>query len=141
MNRPLQPAESPNEAAGWVSDRDRTITRLIRLATALLLVMACVTLVLWGFGFAASVLIGGAFAIINFRWMKLGVDRMLGSGQSPATSSVMVKFLLRIVLILVGLFVMIHFSFFSLYGAVLGLSIFVLAGTIEAVVLLVQNLR
>jgi hypothetical protein len=53
----------------------------------------------------------------------------------------MAKYLLRLVLILGILFAMIRFSFLSLGGAVGGLSILVLAGMLEAFLLLVRQLK
>ena len=94
-----------------------------------------------GWGFAVSVLLGGLAALLNHSWMAAAVGRALGDPQEVPTSGVLIKYLLRLVLILGTLFAMIRFSFLSLTGALLGLSILVLAGMLEALLLLAEQLK
>lgn len=122
-------------------DSDASIRRLVCIAIYLLGAMVLISLIFLEVSFAASVFLGGLLAILNFQWMKAGIDRILGTGDPAPAGRVLVRFVLRLVLILATLFAMIQLSFFSLYGAVLGLSIFVLAGTVEAGILLTRNLR
>lgn len=90
-----------------------------------------------------SIVIGELLAWLNLRWMTAGVDRLLvksGSGAKSEGSAISVlKYLFRLLLIFIVLFAMIHFSFLSPIGALLGLSIFVLSGMLEAILLLIQR--
>ena len=79
-------------------------------------------------------------ADVNFALMKEAVDRVLVGNKKDLSKGVLITgFVGRILLILLGLFAMIHFSFFRLLAAVLGASIFVLAGFIEATVVLFRR--
>ena len=94
-----------------------------------------------GPGTAVSVLIGGLLAFLNHHWMVGGIDAVLGSPTSAGRRQVLVKYLLRVLLILGTLFAMIHFSFLSLFGGILGLSVLVLAGMLEALIQLIEQLK
>ncbi len=110
--------------------------RIVRNALWMLLALALVGGLWKGWGTALSVLIGGAAAWVNFHWMAAAVDRLLSSGGRPDGALTIGKYLLRLLLIFGTLFAMIHFPFLSLLGGAAGLSIFVLAGMWEAVLLL-----
>lgn len=93
----------------------------------------------WGWRMALSVLVGGGLACMNFHWLKLAVDGAL-TGRSQHSPAVLIMgFLGRLLLILVGLFAIIQLSFLSLYGAVGGMAVFVVAGFLEAILLLVRK--
>ncbi len=94
-----------------------------------------------GPGVAVSILIGGLLALLNHYWMVAGVNVLLGTPTPSGRSLSMLKYVLRLLLILGTLFAMIHFSFFSLVGAIAGLSILVLAGMLEALIQLVEQLK
>ena len=105
-----------------------------------------IVLVLIGFfyqgpGTALSILIGGLLALLNHRWMVAGIDTMLGTPTPAGRKQAMLKYLLRLLLILGTLFAMINFSFLSLLGGIVGLSIFVLAGMLEALIQLIEQLK
>ena len=89
-------------------------------------------LILYGFWMAASVLIGGLLAILNFRLMKSGIDRMLYPGEKKKDGLLIFGFIGRLLLILLCLFAMIQTAKFNLMGALAGLAIIVLAGMYEA---------
>ena len=95
----------------------------------------------WSWQMGVSIAIGALLAWLNFRWMVAGVDRLLAksSSQGKSAGTTMLKYLFRLLLIFIVLFVMIHFSFLSPIGALLGLSIFVLSGMLEAILLLIQR--
>jgi len=114
---------------------------LNRNATRILCVLVISAFAWGGWGVATSVLLGGLAALINHAWMSTVVGRALEGGEEVPAVGVMAKYLLRLVLILGILFAMIRFSFLSLGGAVLGLSILVLAGMLEAFLLLVGQLK
>ena len=94
-----------------------------------------------GTGTAVSILIGGLLALLNHRWMVAGIDAMLGTPTPAKRKQAMLKYLLRLLLILSTLFAMIHFSFLSLLGGIAGLAILVLAGMLEALIQLIEQLK
>jgi len=126
-----------------MSDESRYLSRLTRNAAVILALMMLGALVFWSWGAGLSVLIGGLVALLNFRWMCRAVDQVLNVGPGPkrrsGAGSFLALYLARLLLILVGLFAIIYLSFLSLLGALMGLSVFVLAGFLEAVLLVLQK--
>jgi len=121
------------------------LSRLTRNACLILIVMTLGAYLFWTWGTALSVLIGGAISLLNLRWLSRAVDQILGlgmvEGQRINLGRFLAGYLGRLLLILVGLFAMIYLSFLSLIGALMGFSIFVLAGCLEAILLLVRRQR
>lgn len=115
------------------------IQRLGRNALRILCLLIVGAWLFWGWGEALSVTAGGLLAYLNFSWLTAAVDRVLGLETGRKAALVLAGFVGRLLLILGGLFAIIHFSFMSLYGALLGLSIFVLAGILEAIFLFVKR--
>jgi hypothetical protein len=111
------------------------VNRLNRNALRILTLLVVGAGLLYGWEVALSVASGGFLAYLNFSWLKAGVDKILGLETGRRTGLILAGFVGRLVLILGGLFAIIHFSFMSLYGALLGLSIFVLAGILETIFL------
>ena len=89
-----------------------------------------------GWGMAASISIGGMISVVNFHWMVAGVDRMIGGDFRKGIRSAVLKYVARLLLIFGIFFAIIHVSFLSILGALLGLSVYVLAGMLEAVLLM-----
>ncbi len=115
---------------------------LVRRGLWLGLIMTAIAGLGWGWGTGLSVLLGSGMAWLNFRWMQRGVDRVLMSDPSRQSDlKIIAQYILRLLLILATLFAIIRFSFLSLGGGLVGLSIFVLAGMFEAVILLYRQLR
>lgn len=85
-----------------------------------------------GFWMAASILIGGLLALVNFRLMKSGIDRMLYPGGEKKDGLLIFGFIGRLLLILLCLFAMIQTAKFNLMGALAGLAIIIVAGMYEA---------
>ena len=112
------------------------MNRIHRNAAILLALMVPAAWLAYGASMALSVLIGGLLAFVNIRWMTAGVDRLLGRADKGGAPGLALRFVGRLVLIFLALFAMIHSSFFSVLGALAGLSVFVLAGMFEAVLLL-----
>ncbi len=97
--------------------------------------MAVATSLYQGWGFGVSVLLGTLVAGLNFGWLKGGVDRALVGGTGSG-AEVLAKYLFRLLLISITVFAMIRVPFLSLVGALLGLSVIVLSGMLEALILL-----
>ena len=116
-----------------------SVKRFQRNARLSLPVLILISSLFRGWEFGLSVLIGGLLADVNFTLMKEMVDRAIIGRKELSNGRLVVGFVGRILLILVGLFAMIHFSFFRLLGAVLGASIFVVSGFIEATIVLFRR--
>lgn len=112
--------------------------RIHRNALAILALMVPGAALAFGIGMGLSVLIGGLLAVVNFHWMSAGVDALLKRADSARVTGTVVKYLARLVLIFLAFFAIIHSSFLSVLGALAGLSVFVLAGMLEAVLLLIR---
>jgi hypothetical protein len=110
-----------------------------RHAFLILLLSVGGTWILFGFRVAGPVALGGLLAFLSFGWLTAAVDPILTGRKRHRPGIVILGFVGRTVLILVCLFAMIQLSFESLMGALLGLSVFVLAGIVEAVLLLLQK--
>ena len=78
--------------------------------------------------------------MINFHWMAAGVDRLIYTQDKEGIPSVLFKYLGRLLLIFISLFAIIHLPFLSLMGALLGFSVFVLSGMLEAILLLLKQM-
>lgn len=126
-----------------IMDEGQQLARIQRNALIFLGIFAAALAVLEGIGGGASVLLGGGVAWIGFGELKRSVDGILGSARGPeevpSAGAFAVRFLVRLVLILVVVFAMIQLSFISLLGVLLGLSVFILAGIFEAFQLLFEG--
>ncbi|RPJ58231.1 MAG: hypothetical protein EHM23_18100 [Acidobacteria bacterium] len=112
--------------------------RIYRNALIILALMLPAAALAFGFRMALSVLIGGLLAVVNFHWMSAGVDALLKRAEKPRITATVAKYIARLVLIFLTFFAIIHSSFLSVLGALAGLSVFVLAGMLEAVLLLIR---
>ncbi len=122
------------------SRRDRTsVEDIFRRGLWTLGVTAVVGELIWGWQIALSILLGGGIACLNFHWLKLAVDGVLTGHSRHSPAVLMMGFVGRLLLILVGLFAIIQLSFLSLFGALGGMAIFIVAGFLEAILLLVRK--
>lgn len=112
--------------------------RIRRNALIILAVLLPAAAVGFDYRMALSVLAGGVLAVVNFHWMSAGVDALFKHAEARRLGPTVVKYLGRLLLILVAFFAIIHSSFLSLLGATVGFSIYVLAGMLEAVLLLMK---
>ena len=113
--------------------------RIYRNAAILLALMLAAGALAFGGRMALSVLTGGVLSFLSFHWLAAGVDRALGRGDKGRGTGVALRYVGRLVLIFLALFAMIHSSFFDVLGALAGLSVFVLAGMLEALLLLISR--
>lgn len=93
-----------------------------------------------GWQWAVSVLLGGLLAMVNLAWMTAGIDRVLGTGKPPPAIRTGIGYVARLLLLLLGFFAMIQLPFLKVWGGLLGLSVFVFAGILEAGRLLLEYL-
>lgn len=88
-----------------------------------------------------SVVLGALLAWLNFRWLSAGVEGVLRPANSSGIKYLIAKFLLRLVLIFVVLCVIIRASLSAGGGVLLGLSVYILAITADAVSLLFRTAK
>ncbi len=78
-----------------------------------------------GTPFALGLAAGCAIALVNFHWLKRTVsavaDRISGSGKPEPACGVVLRFLLRYVLLAVGVYVILKSSAPSVHGLLAGL--------------------
>jgi hypothetical protein len=83
--------------------------------------------------FALSFLVGAFLSLLNFSWMKQGVDRMIQGFQAEAVVSprsgkgIIFKYFIRYVLIGGALYAIFRYQFFEVRAALLGLFLVVMA--------------
>lgn len=104
---------------------------MVRNALLLLVFLLPVGAWVGGSGLMLSILLGGLLGLVHFHWTAVEVDRLL-RGEGIGGGKAAIRYILRLLLIFGGLFAIIHLSFLSLIGALLGLSVFVLSGLVEA---------
>lgn len=117
--------------------------RISRNALWILLILTAAATAFFGWFEGLSVAAGGAVARLNFHWMSADIGRILsvseaneqGRQRPPSIG----RYVGRLLLILAFLFAIIHFSFLSLIGAFAGLSIYVLSGLLEAILVAVSE--
>ncbi len=115
------------------------MSRIIRNAVTLLLIFATGGWVFWDKWMAVSVVSGGLLALVNWSWMSAGVDRMLLRSGGDGSVRFALLYVLRLALITGALFAIIHPSWVSPKGALVGLSAPVAAGMLEALFLAVRR--
>ena len=116
--------------------QDISTLRIQRHALILLILFVSGGFIFSGWGMAVSVAIGGVLSVLNLHWMVAGVDRVIYVDSGKGAGWVILQYVARLLLIFITFFAIIHTSFLSLMGALLGLSVFVLAGIFEAVLLI-----
>ena len=121
--------------------------RLTRISIVLGALSLVVGALFASWKFVVSFLLGAVISYLNFRWMKQGVDRLIGSFGSetspsprPSGRSVIFKYFLRYALIGGTLYAIFRFHFFEARGAILGLLLFVAAVLFECLHLVIKTL-
>ena len=116
---------------------DQSLLRIRRHALVMLAFMVAGGIVVQGVGFGISVLIGGGIALLNFHALTRLSESVLPLDLTPAQRAPRLTSVLhyvgRLVLISLALFAIIQISYLSLIGAVLGLSVVIISGLLEAV--------
>lgn len=110
------------------SSFDRAVRRRAAILAAAAGLLGALT---WGWLVGLSLIAGTAMGLLNFSWMHQGIDALLVAERRKAVRRLVVKYLARLVLILVFLYAMIRVSFSSLMAALAGLFIVLVALTWE----------
>ncbi len=102
--------------------------------------------VYWGSTkFVISFALGAILSLLNFSWMKQGIDRMLQGFQSQATPqspgrAIIFKYFIRYALIGGGLYAIFRYQCFEARAAVLGLFLVVIAVIYECFYQVIKSL-
>ncbi len=100
----------------------------------------------WGSAkFIASFILGSLLSLLNFLWMKQGVDRMLQGFQNQLDikkpgKGVLFKYFIRYALIGGGLYAIFRYQCFEARAAVLGLFLVVIAVIYECFYQVIKSL-
>ena len=91
----------------------------------LLVVLAGAGLVLASGRFAGSVLAGGVLALVNFFWLRSILTRSLNLDARTAPRFAVLRYLVRLALMAVAVYVLVVYCRADLLGLLLGLSVLV----------------
>lgn len=112
---------------GKVGISDENIFAYLATANWVLLFLISLAAVFFGsIPFAASVVAGGLLAIINFYWLLSVLKRVLQMPAQQASRFAQLRYLLRLAILGVVIWLLIHFASIDIIGLLLGLSITVL---------------
>jgi hypothetical protein len=119
--------------------------RIVRFMVALGIMAAVAITVGFGVAVSAGFVVGCIIAFVNFHWLKRVIsalaDRATVSGERQSSSSVVLRFLLRYLLIALAAYAIFKISRESLYGLLAGLFLPVGAILMEAAYELYAALR
>jgi hypothetical protein len=111
----------------------RMLRRIKRDALVILALALAVSLWFRSPGITFGVLAGGAFAVLNFRWIEAGFEAAMGGPMSRGKRSLAVaKFVLRYALLGLVIYAIVATRIVDLKGFLAGLFIFVLSIMWEA---------
>ncbi|HLQ77621.1 MAG TPA: ATP synthase subunit I [Terriglobia bacterium] len=109
--------------------------RVDRTGLVLLVLVTAGTFFFYSARAAASLAVGGLISTVNYRWLKQAVDFViLQGGVGPVGKRVAWQYAGRYALIVVTLYVTIHFSLLIPALIVAGLLVYVFAVLLESVV-------
>jgi hypothetical protein len=107
-------------------NENNIFTLLIRGSCFVLLVLTIFGFILGSLKFAASILIGGLLAIANFFWLRNILQRTLLLQPQTASRFAVVRYIVRLALLGVVLFLLITYFDVNILGLLLGLSVLVI---------------
>lgn len=108
-----------------MSDREERLPRYLLAGSILiLLIIAAVSVLFFSASVATSASAGGMIAIINLLWQRRSLGALLQlTPQDRPMLAALVRFIIRISLTAVVLYLVITSSWFSLWGLLAGLSV------------------
>ena len=107
-------------------NENNIFTLLIRGSCVALVVLTIFGFILGSLKFAASILIGGLLAIANFFWLRNILQRTLLLQPQTASRFAVVRYIVRLALLGVVLFLLITYFDIDIFGLLLGLSVLVI---------------
>lgn len=106
-------------------NEDNLFAIIIKGSLGLLAVLAIAGLVLFSAKVALGILAGGIIAIVNFLWMRNVLQRILGLLPVNAQRYALMRYIARMTVTGCALYFVLTSGWFSLAGALVGLSIIV----------------
>ena len=107
-------------------NENNIFTLLIRGSCVALAVLTIFGVILGSLKFGASILIGGLLAIANFFWLRNILQRTLLLQPQTASRFALVRYIVRLALLGVVLFLLITYFDVDIFGLLLGLSVLVI---------------
>ena len=107
-------------------NENNIFTLLIRGSCFVLIVLTIFGFIVGSLKFAASILIGGLLAIANFFWLRNILQRTLLLQPQTASRFALVRYIVRLALLGVVLFLLINYFDIDIFGLLLGLSVLVI---------------
>ena len=108
-------------------NEDNLFASIIKCSLILLAVLTLAGLVIFSAKTGGSVLIGGIIALLNFVWMRNMLQRIISLAPANPQRYAQLRFLSRLSIIAVALYMIITSGIFSIIGIVAGLSIIVIS--------------
>ena len=105
---------------------DNIFTFLICGSLILLVILSLVGLVFGSLIFAGSILIGGLLALANFYWLRTVLQRTLQIQRSNAQQFAQLRYLLRLAVLGIAVYLLIVYTAINVFGLLIGLSVLVL---------------
>jgi hypothetical protein len=102
---------------------DNIFTLLIRGSLILLTILTLGGLLFGSVNFAGSVLIGGLLALTNFYWLRSILGRALQLNQKSAQQFTQLRYLLRLALLGLTMYLLIVYTRADIFGLLIGLSV------------------
>jgi MFS family permease len=107
--------------------------RIFIIGAWLVLGGTLLALILFGWRYGFGFLAGGALAALSLAWLRKSVDALLFKPRRKAETRAVVGFILRLLLIPMGLYAIIRFLYGGIIAAVAGFAIFNFSVFIEGV--------
>ena len=108
-----------------MTDEDDLFAVIIKRSLALLVVLTCVGFVFYSTNTARGILAGGLLSIMNFAWIRNVLQRILGLLPSKPSQYALMRFIIRMSVTGLFLYLILTSGWFSLAGLLIGLSIIV----------------
>ncbi len=106
-------------------NEDNLIAVVIKGSLGLLAVLVCVGFTLFNSKVGLGVLAGGVIAIVNFLWIRLVLQRILGLLPARPNLYAQIRFVGRLCITGLCLYLVIVSGWFSVAGLLVGLSVIV----------------
>ena len=104
---------------------ENIFTVLTAGSLTLLALLAGAGLVLGSVRFAGSVLAGGVLALANFFWLRSILSRSLSLNARTAPRFAVLRYMVRLTLLAIAVYVLVVYCSIDLFGLLLGLSVLV----------------
>lgn len=106
--------------------------RIYKNGLYLIALFSALALVFFPWKISLSILVGGLLAVLNFHWLKQGIDVAIFQEKRTAIKGILFKYVLRLVLILSILYGSIYISL-NVLAVLLGLGVFIIGTLIEGI--------